>query len=115
MRALLASVLMALALLWMSATGGRASQPSSAPQALSPWTPSERTASLLASGQHARSLLAGRPSAQRGPGFAPSPLFLAVLPQLAAPSVQRVEPLRLVSSPARFARLLAHGPRAPPV
>ena len=117
MRALFASVLMALALLWVSATGARAPQPQThfPAQALGPWAPSEQTATFIPSGQHARALLTTGRHARRGPGSPPLPLVLPAPPPLALPSMQLAERLTLRCAPARGARLLPHGPRAPPV
>lgn len=116
MRALFASVLMALALLWASATGGRT--PSSLrhlpTQALSTGQRSDQTATFTPAGQHARLLLTTGRQAQRGPGFQPLPLLLPVLPQLELPIAELTQCFALRCAPARGARLLPHGPRAPP-
>ena len=108
MRALLASMLMALALLWVSATGGRAPEPS-------PGTPSERTATLVPSSSPAGALLVTGQKTPRGSGFPPSPFLLPAPVPLVLPSAQLDQPPSPFCSPARGARLLAHGPRAPPV
>jgi hypothetical protein len=117
MRALFASVLMALALLWASATGGRATQTLTQfpAQALSPPAPSSDTATLTTSAQHAHALLTNGRQARRGPGFQPLPFLLSVPPPLALPIAELGERFTLRCAAARGARLSPHGPRAPPV
>jgi hypothetical protein len=116
MRALFASVLMALALLWASTTGGRAppSLRHFPTQTLSAEQSSDHTATFTPSGQHARLLLTTGRQARRGPGFQPLPLLLPVPPRLELPLAELTQCFALRCAPARGARLLPYGPRAPP-
>lgn len=115
MRALVASVLMALALLWVSATGGRVTQTHPPVQSLSPWAPRAETATFTTSGQPAHALLTSSRQARRGPGFQPLPFRLPAPLRLALPIAELGELFTLRCAPARGARLLPHGPRAPPL
>ncbi len=121
MRAFFASLLMAFALLWATATGGRTPPhelqqhfPAQS-QTLSPWGHSADTATFTPSGEHARSLLTTGRQSRRGPGFQPLPFLLPAPVQLAIPIAELAAPPTFRCASLRGARPLAHGPRAPPV
>lgn len=114
MRALLVSLLLALALAGVA--GGRAPVPvAAASDGFNPAGRSQQQAILTDAGERGASLLSPGQKSRRGPGHHPLPAVL--LPPIALHTAISVPalPLPEVSAPRPAVRVLPRVPRAPPV